>query len=411
MPSFRQQLVIFTTLSLVCLFFFYSGAYTNELWERTPDFSQYAPTRTLSRSEFPVDDSMKRVIIFGDIHGMNEPFHHLLKKAKYRPEVDTLIHAGDIIAKGPHSGSMDVIGYMAAHNVTGVRGNHDQKIVEWRAWQDWIATLPGGGRWLNDLYAALDLAEPDDPEAWAVKYCKHGDNKRWAQRIPAGWKMLGDHYRIARALTTAQYDYLRSLPLVLHVPSAHTFITHAGLLPSDPRYRPTHSRQPLAHVPSIPTAWLKSGTGSYGKEADSDSIEMLRHLQEIAILRDVPQNSDPWVTLNMRGVLDDHSITRDTDGTPWAEIWNRDMEMCAGFGSAAHGKKLPCHPASVIYGHAASRGLDPKRWSTGLDSGCVKGKRLSAMIIEAKTYKQSFDAAKATVPFGIGSARLLSVAC
>lgn len=34
-------------------------------------------------------------------------------------------------------------------------------------------------------------------------------------------------------------------------------------------------------------------------------------------------------------------------------------------------KKLPCYPSTVVYGHAAARGLDIKRWSKGLDSGCV----------------------------------------
>lgn len=34
-------------------------------------------------------------------------------------------------------------------------------------------------------------------------------------------------------------------------------------------------------------------------------------------------------------------------------------------------KKLPCKPSTVVYGHAAGRGLDLKRWSFGLDSGCV----------------------------------------
>ena len=35
-------------------------------------------------------------------------------------------------------------------------------------------------------------------------------------------------------------------------------------------------------------------------------------------------------------------------------------------------KTLPCYPSTVIYGHAASRGLDIERWSKGLDSGCVR---------------------------------------
>lgn len=57
----------------------------------------------------------------------------------------------------------------------------------------------------------------------------------------------------------------------------------------------------------------------------------------------------------------------------WADLWNGAMSRCAGFEQAALGKKdsLPCHPSTVVYGHAASRGLDVHRWTVGLDTGCV----------------------------------------
>lgn len=42
---------------------------------------------------------------------------------------------------------------------------------------------------------------------------------------------------------------------------------------------------------------------------------------------------------------------------------------------------LPCYPATVVYGHSASRGLSPKRWSVGLDSGCVYGRKLTALVL------------------------------
>lgn len=57
------------------------------------------------------------------------------------------------------------------------------------------------------------------------------------------------------------------------------------------------------------------------------------------------------------------------------------MNMCHGFdprdsldpfiGVTNKHRELPCLPMSVIYGHAAARGLDVKRWSFGLDTGCV----------------------------------------
>jgi hypothetical protein len=71
---------------------------------------------------------------------------------------------------------------------------------------------------------------------------------------------------------------------------------------------------------------------------------------------------------------------RKKDGTPWSKLYQKDMALCEGFeqnipttGDKKEG--LPCHPATVIYGHAASRGLDIKRWTIGLDSGCVSTDR------------------------------------
>lgn len=42
---------------------------------------------------------------------------------------------------------------------------------------------------------------------------------------------------------------------------------------------------------------------------------------------------------------------------------------------------LSCHPSTVVYGHAASRGLDIKRWSMGLDTGCLYGRKLTALVL------------------------------
>lgn len=98
--------------------------------------------------------------------------------------------------------------------------------------------------------------------------------------------------------------------------------------------------------------------------------------------------------MNIRSILRDGTITRSsTEGVPWADFWNLAMDKCIGFvtgfdsepNGQQHGHipissmvkgpkigdkiKFPCHPFNVIYGHAASRGLDIKPWTKGLDSG------------------------------------------
>jgi predicted phosphodiesterase len=319
------------------------------------------------------DSRNKRVIIIGDIHGSSKPFQTLLSKLSYNADFDTLIHVGDIISKGKHGGSLDVLSYMASHNVTGVRGNHDQKVLEWRAWMEWIRGFEGGERW---------LVEVDEREGFEGGLRRSG---KWNKKIPKGWKMFSDHYRIARDMTHKQYKYLLSLPLVLHVPSAHTYIVHAGLLPYDPRRDQNHRRQPLSHLPAPfgHLAGLKGVTHTTPKTTKTD-VERIRFLQELGLLHDIPQNLDPWVKLNMRGVRKNNKVTsKSKKGTPWSEIWNAAMAKCGGFDmdvwedeqdlkkKGKGGKSFPCRPSTVVYGHAAARGLDIKRWSIGTDTGCV----------------------------------------
>ena len=145
------------------------------------------------------------------------------------------------------------------------------------------------------------------------------------------------------------------------------------------------------------------------------------------------------MTLNMRGV-EDKEVTRGKTGTPWSDLYKADMKRCKGFKlglpGISHDKdELPCNPATVIYGHAASRGLDVKRWTIGLDSGCVYERRMTALVLGGKARVDSEEdeeeddddddeydddddfegdrkRSKSTIKFGDkGSGKLVSVSC
>ena len=184
-----------------------------------------------------------------------------------------------------------------------------------------------------------------------------------------------------------QYIYLVDLPLSLHIPSLHTFIIHAGILPVNPLKSVSDPSQPLV----------------IADETDSVSSEAARLKEELSLMFDIPQNNDPWTLINMRSVYTKGKkkgqITKSTKkGTPWSEIWQSEMSRCIGKGShldetddhdlseditgegkstsrkgkgkGKHGE-LECSPVTVIYGHAAARGLDIKFFSKGIDTGCV----------------------------------------
>ena len=300
------------------------------------------------------------------------------------------IHVGDIVTRGPHKDSMALLTYLTSNNITGVRGNNDQKVVEWRGWLDWITSLPGGKAWLDHLEKVAPSSDANKRKLldWMEHQRKAAskEDKKWWKRIPEKWVLFSDHYKVARDMSATEFQYLLDLPLRLYVPSAHVFIVHAGMLASDPQYPYYDKRQPLARVPIL----MATGADT-SKKKTKNEVESLRKLQDLSLLSLVPQNLIPWVILNIRGVKKGEVTKKNKKGKPWSDLWNLEMSSCVGYNEELRhgavvgdskeisgGKKeseqvpaLPCYPSTVIYGHAAARGLDLKRWSIGLDSGCV----------------------------------------
>ncbi|EAW12764.1 putative serine/threonine-protein phosphatase [Aspergillus clavatus NRRL 1] len=94
------------------------------------------------------------------------------------------------------------------------------------------------------------------------------------------------------------------------------------------------------------------------------------------------EKQDPSSVMNMLTIdLDTHVPSGKRGGMMWTKLFNKHQSLLY-----ASQKGVVPDPKSkvttVIYGHDAKTSLSLKTYTKGLDSGCVKGGKLTAMIIE-----------------------------
>jgi diadenosine tetraphosphatase ApaH/serine/threonine PP2A family protein phosphatase len=68
--------------------------------------------------------------------------------------------------------------------------------------------------------------------------------------------------------------------------------------------------------------------------------------------------------LNLRSITADGAPSKKIEGDPWASRWTG--------------------PPHVVFGHDAVRGLQRHAWATGLDTGCVYGGALTALVLPGR---------------------------
>jgi len=106
---------------------------------------------------------VKRVIIYGDIHGCLDEFKQL--RAQIKPaKKDIEITVGDFLNKGPHS--LKTLRYLRHHDIDSVMGNNEAKIVRlYKKYQkngkSYLKTLRD-----SDRKTLLEMQEED------IKYLK-----------------------------------------------------------------------------------------------------------------------------------------------------------------------------------------------------------------------------------------------
>ncbi|KAJ5191275.1 uncharacterized protein N7498_010260 [Penicillium cinerascens] len=94
------------------------------------------------------------------------------------------------------------------------------------------------------------------------------------------------------------------------------------------------------------------------------------------------EKQDPSAVMNMRSIdKKTHVPSSDTEGVKWDKMF--DKHQSTVYSSLKATSKDPrSQTTTVIYGHYAKQGLNIREYTKGLDSGCVKGGKLTALIIE-----------------------------
>ncbi|CAB4395200.1 Metallo-dependent phosphatase [Rhizophagus irregularis] len=131
----------------------------------------------------------------------------------------------------------------------------------------------------------------------------------------------------------------------------------------------------------IPKDIVKSEHGLLAKELD---VELYNYLLSCPIILDIPEydlyvvhagllpdvplfEQDPSDIMSMRNIKNGKPTSKKDVGHAWSKHWNAAQQESSS-------------PKTIIYGHDASRRLKIKPYSFGLDSGCVYGGELSALI-------------------------------
>ncbi|GAA5924941.1 hypothetical protein JCM1841_005374 [Sporobolomyces salmonicolor] len=198
-------------------------------------------------------------------------------------------------------------------------------------------------------------------------------------RVPEGWEWGGEEFEIARHMTNEDRDYLEGLPLSLWVEEVAGWVVHAGLVPLSN----APSSSSLSTSSALPS--LLSSTSPLTFTPSASVLASLASSLRGSLLL-APQNTDPFTLLNMRslspsGGSSEWSVSSrgpkragQRGSRAWWSAWEEGMNALTSGEGVGEG-------LFAVYGHWAGQGLKIQKHSIGLDTGCVYGRQLSALVV------------------------------
>ncbi|ETS74041.1 hypothetical protein PFICI_13907 [Pestalotiopsis fici W106-1] len=329
-----------------------------------PPLKDLKALATLPSSKLPTTSpSSPRLIVIGDVHGQLKELKALLAKVEYSKERgDHVIFTGDLINKGPDSSG--VVQLAMDIDASGVRGNHEDRILlaYTNANSRNVIGASGSGGKISDLKGITSGEDDMDEPSLA------GQSGSQSAEL-----------QVARALTQEQRNWLADLPVILKVGPiggyGNVVVVHAGLVPDvtlenqDP-WAVMHMRTLLYPAEQVRRQRIKKVLEDYASEQAKKHVNV----------PDEEVDKELQISQQRGDAASDHDVSLPTegrDGKSWSEAWNESQSKIASESDRT----------TVVYGHDAKKGLSLQKFSYGLDSGCVKGGQLTAMVFEPQSGK------------------------
>lgn len=291
-----------------------------------------------------------RIIIIGDVHGMKSSLDTLLSKVNFNPSKDHLIFVGDLVNKGPDSPG--VVELAMRLDASAVRGNHENAVLH--------AAKQIEGR-LGDLIREGFLKEVD-AEGENLEDMPFGTlvaEMQSFQKYIASAEDEVEHsaatYITALALSSRQLEWLKGLPLILKVELPPTTTI------------PTATADPTNEEESSPSSPFE----------DSENLVVVH----AGLIPGIPlEDQDPYSIMHMRSFNHGEEksellATEEFGEEGWVKEWDLWQDKCTATTAGGTGK------TTVVFGHDAKRRLQVGKYFIGLDSACLYGHRLSALVI------------------------------
>jgi predicted phosphodiesterase len=263
---------------------------------------------------------------------MRKSLEKLLDKVGFDKENgDHLILAGDITNKGPDSSG--VVDLAIKHGASAVRGNHDNAVLDAAAE---LAAKCGDSNQIKGMTGTLIKPEDSATDLPGDTISSEGSDKTESATTDITMRHGATTYSTASKLSAHQLEWLAALPLILriqlpqNIPSSlgsSLVVAHAGL------------------VPGIPL-----------------------------------EKQDPHAVLHMRSLIrkpdEENGFAPDESSGEegWAPEWDRWQDKLAS-------------RTTVVFGHDAKRRLQLGKYTIGLDSACLYGNQLTALVISINDAK------------------------